>query len=67
MDSRRALDSKRTLDNRKVLFEKKRTIVVSNVPVAAGNIDNVRWTGGPRVTDKLVDPITPFCFRPDNF
>ncbi|MGH3624341.1 MAG: hypothetical protein ACRDQ5_21570 [Sciscionella sp.] len=36
-------------------------------PVAGGIIDNVFWTGGPRVTDKLVDPLTPFCFRPDNF
>ncbi|MGH7974546.1 MAG: hypothetical protein ACREBR_03380 [bacterium] len=36
-------------------------------PVAGGIVDNVSWTGGPRITGKAADPITPFCFRPENY
>ncbi|MGH7954856.1 MAG: hypothetical protein ACREOZ_02730, partial [Gloeomargaritales cyanobacterium] len=37
------------------------------VPVAGGILNNVYWTGGPRLSNLAQDPITPFCFRPDDY
>ncbi|MGH3055475.1 MAG: hypothetical protein ACRDL7_10915, partial [Gaiellaceae bacterium] len=36
-------------------------------PIAGGYEDNSYWSGGPRITNKFIKPVSPFTFRPDGF